>query len=131
PCRSVLQRLPWHAAGAGLGGALGLPLPRPALPLAGPAPVLAGARSRAARLRALPREPRPGRALGARRAAAPADLAGAVARADRAAAARPADADALPGAGVRRLDAVPLLRRPRAGAHREGARRPARVPRPV
>ena len=50
------------------------------------------------------------------RAAAPADQPGPLPRADGAAAARARHADALPGPGVRLVEAVPLLRRPRARA---------------
>ena len=74
----------------------------------------------------LPAEPRPGRELLPRAAAARADQPARAARADRAAAARSADADALPGAGVRGLEPVPLLRRPQARARRAGARGPQR-----
>ena len=96
------------------------------LPLPGPAVLVAEA-ARAARRRStcrrprssLHREPRPGRELGPRRAAARALTSpGALPRDDGAAAARPGHADAVPGPGVRRVGAVPLLRRSRRGARR-------------
>ena len=103
--RGLLHRLPRHAAGAALGGASTASSTRgsatpgsrqrrgtPALDL------------RAGALRHLPREPRPGRELrGAALRVHALTQPGPPARADGAAAARPRDADAVPGAGVRRL----------------------------
>ena len=100
--RGLLQRLPRHAAGVHLRGEVRLPLPGPALRLAG-----ASAAARPAldlppaALRRLPPEPRPGRQLGTRRAAAPADEPRPRPGDDGAAAAVPRHADAVPGAGVR------------------------------
>ena len=90
-------------AGARLGREVRLPLSGAVVRLAEAAPRHAGARSAAARVRHLPREPRPGRqlgrsAIGSHQLASPARLS----RADGAAPARPGDADAVPGAGVRR-----------------------------
>ncbi len=82
-----------------------LPVPGPALRLAEAAPRHARRSTcRRAAFVTLPPEPRPGRQL--RRAASAATQLtqpGPLPGADRAAAARPGDADAVPGAGVRRL----------------------------
>ena len=99
-------------AGADLGAALGLPLPGPVVPLAEAAARNARPRSRRRALRALPRQSRPGRQLAGRRAHRGAHVAGPTAGDDGADAARAGNADAVPGAGVRRAPAVSLLRRP-------------------
>src|SRR5262249_46566831 len=78
-----------------------------------------------------PREPRPGRQLDARRPPPCPGEPGELPGADRPPALGAGLADALPGAGVRRLDPVRLLRRPQTGPGPAGARRAPRVPLPV
>ena len=130
PQRGLLHRLPRHAAGVHLGGQVRLPVPGPVLRVA--------AASAAARRRSdlPPRRSSPSSqnhdqvansARGAR--AARADEPGPLPGDDRAAAARPGHADAVPGPGVRRVGAVPLLRRPRAASWPRRSRKGrARVP---
>ena len=71
PQRGLLHRLSRQPAGVRLGGQARLPLPGPALPLAGAAARHARPRSRAGAVRHLPPEPRPARQLRPRPAAAP------------------------------------------------------------
>ena len=107
------------APGVRLRPQIRLPLSRPGVPLAGQAPRHSVVRGAAAGFRDVHPEPRPGGQLRPRSARAPALQPRAVARDDGADAAGPGHADALPGAGVRLVEAVPLLRRPR-GRSREG-----------
>ena len=116
PARSLLPRLPGSAAGVGLGGAIRLSVPGAAVRLAGRAARHAGPLAAADRLRHLPREPRSGRQLGARPAAACAGEPRAPAGADGAAPAVAADPNAVPGAGVLGFRAVSLLCRSRPRA---------------
>ena len=108
-----------------------LALPGPVEPPPGEAARHAGLRHPAAGVHHLSPEPRPGRQLGPGRAAARADDARPAPRRDGPATARPGHADALPGAGVRRVEPVPLLRRPGARDRRRDASRPPEVPRAV
>src|SRR6185503_6685191 len=85
----------------------------------------------AARLRELPREPRPGGQHGARSPPPCADEPGPIPRAAGGDAARPRDTDAVPGPGVRLLRSVPLLRRPRGRPRGDREARTARFPGPV
>jgi maltooligosyltrehalose trehalohydrolase len=90
------------------------------------------ARDHGGPVRRLSREPRPGCQQRARPAAAPGHRSRALPRHDRAAAARAADADAVPGPGVRRHPALQLLRRPRRPHAAPGhSRRPRRIPQAV
>ena len=116
PARSLLPRLPRRAAGVRLGGAIRLSFSGAAVRLAGRAPRGRRALAAADRLRHLPREPRSGRQLGPRPAAACAGEPRAPAGADGAAPAVAADPNALPGAGVLGFRAVSLLRRSRPRA---------------
>ena len=125
--RSLLPRLPGRAAGVRLGGAIRLSFPGAAVRLAGRAARHAGPLAAADRLRHLPREPRPGRQLGARPAAACAGEPRAAAGADGAAPAVAADPDAVPGTGVLGFRAVSLLRRSRPRACPQDRGRPRRV----
>ncbi len=59
--RGVLHGLSRHAAGVHLGGEVGLPVPGPAVPVAGAAPRHVRPRPAASRVRHVSREPRPGR----------------------------------------------------------------------
>ena len=123
PARGLLLRLPGLAAGAHLVREVRLSLSGAVVPLAEEAPRHAGARPAAARVRHLSRESRPGRELRAfGRRLHQLSLAGAPARADRADAARSGDADAVPGAGVRLVGAVPVFRRSQGGAARSRCR---------
>ena len=132
PARGVLPRLPGHRAGADLVRALRLPLSGAVLRVAEAAPRHAGARSAAARVRhatsRITTRSRT-RAFGRRlhQLAAPARY--------RAMTAwlllGPATPMLFQGQEFCVVDAVPLLRRPQAGARRGGARRPRRVPRAV
>src|SRR4051812_35052790 len=88
----------------------------------------AGARPAPLAVRALPAESRPGRELVPRAAAARADQRTRAACAYRTAAARPADTDAVPGSGIRRIVPLPLLRRPSARADDAGPRGARQVP---
>ena len=126
PPRGVLQRLPRHAAGVRLGGEVRLPLPGPVVRLAEAAARHAALDLPPPRLRRVPREPRPGRQLGAR--------AGAVHQLTRPGRLRAMTALLLLGPATPMLfqgqefaarGALPLLRRPRAASWprsvREGA----------
>ena len=103
----------------------------PALPLAEQAPWDGIARCRARALRCVPREPRPGCELRAWAPAAPAHDPRPVPRADGADPAVARHTHALPGPGVRIVATLPVLRRSRTGARREGGHRTRRVPGPV
>ncbi len=122
-----------YAAGVRLGGQVRLSLPGPVVPWQQQrrgAPALdLGRRASSLSRRTTTRSPTPAAASGPHSSPVPARC-----RAhDGAAAARPPDADALPGPGVRRIARRSLLRRPRAGAgrarcDRAGAGVPGAVP---
>ena len=102
PQRGVLHRLPRQAAGVRLRGQVGLPLPGAALQVAEEAPRHAGARicrrpRSSTTSRTTTRSPTTATASGAISSTSPAAVQGD----DRPAAADAADADAVPGAGVR------------------------------
>src|SRR5262249_28177546 len=121
PRRGVLLRPPGQSAGAGLRGEVRLPVPGAVLWLAGEAARHPDVRGAAVELRGLPGQPRPGGQLRGRAALPRPDLAGTLPGHDRSVAAGAGHADALPGAGVRLVGAVLLLRRPQAGAGAAGA----------
>ena len=101
--RGLLPGLPRAAPGADLGAALGLPLPGPVVPVAAEAARDAGASICAAErfVIYLENHDQVANTL-RRRAARDADVAGPAARDDGALVARAGNADAVPGAGVRR-----------------------------
>ena len=116
-----------HAAGAHLGRQARLPLPGPALRLAGQAPWHARAGTSRRRPSSTSSQNHDQVANSARGPALPpADQPRPLPRHDRAAPAGPGDADAVPGAGVRRLEPIPLLRRSPAGAGASWCARAAR-----
>ena len=131
PQRGVLHRLSRRGAGVHLGRQVRLPLPGPALPVAGAAARHVHLGPAAGALRHLPRESRSGRQLGPRPAAAPPERPRPAPRPDGPDAAGAGDADAVPGPGIRRLQPVPLLRRPPGRAGPAGAPGPGRVPQAV
>ena len=125
-------RLPGHAAGVHLVREVRLSVSGPVVPLA--------EASAAARRRSICRRTRSSTYLENHdqvansafgRAAAPADVAAALPRDDGADAARPGDADAVSGPGVRLVGAVPVLRRSPRGAGEAVRTRARRVPRAV
>ncbi len=126
--RGVLHRLPRHAAGARLGGEARLPVPGAALRLAEAAARHARPAALDAVARSSPSSRTTTRSRTRRAACACTQLTspGRYRARDGAAPARAADADAVPGPGVRRVGAVPLLRRSRAGERGSGAARAAR-----
>ena len=136
PQRGLLHRLPRHAAGVHLRRQVRLPLPGPALHLAEEAP--RHARRSTCRRRAfvtfLQNHDQVANSARGQRAA-PADQPRPLPRDDRAAAARAGHADAVPGPGVRRLDArsstSPTTTPSCAQLVRQGPRRvPRAVPQP-
>jgi hypothetical protein len=131
PARGVLHRLRGLAAGVHLGRQVGLPVPGSAVPVAGAAARHGRPRPLAGAVRQLLREPRPGGEHRPRAAAVAGHHPGSVPRALGARAAVAGDADAVPGTGVRLLEALPLFRRPQSrtvGARHDG---PRGVPRAV
>src|SRR5262249_28947053 len=104
-----------------LHGQTRIPLSGAALLVAEASPRDAVVQRAAGKSRLLPAEPRSGGELAKRRAHA-------LRAADRAAVARAEHADAVSGRGVRRVHAVPLLRRPQAGASRGRVQRTPRIP---
>ena len=131
PQRGLLHRLSRHAAGVHLGGQVGLPLPGPALHLAEEAARHAGARPAAGAVRHLPREPRPGRQLGPRPAAAPADQPRPLPGDDGAAAAGPGTPMLFQGQEFAASSPFLYFADHNAGAGPAGAQGPGRVPRAV
>ena len=91
----------------------------------------AGARPAGRMLRRLSAEPRPDRQFRHWAALSRTDQPGPLARDDRVAAVDAGHSDAVPRAGIRRLDPVPLFRRSPGPSWSRGARGPPRVPRAV
>ena len=131
PERGVLHRLPRHAAGVHLVASSTATCTR----ASGTPGRRSGAAGRGStcrrRLRHVHPEPRPDRQQRPRAAGAPAHQPRPLPGDDGADAPRPRHADAVPGPGVRRVRAVLLLRRPRAGPGEARPGRAGRVPGPV
>src|SRR5439155_13008386 len=103
-------------AGVGVGGEVRLLVSRSVLSLAARPARHAVVGSGAGEFRQLSAESRSGGQLRARGARASAHESRPLARDDGVAPADAVDADALSGAGIRRVGAVPVFRRPRSGA---------------
>ena len=123
--RGLLQRPRRDAPGADLGRQARVSLPGSAIRLAGEAAGHARVGPRADVLHQLHPEPRPGRQFAGGAPLPPADQPRPIPRHDRSAPAGPGDSDAVPGSGVRRLEPLPLLRRPPARAGQADAGRAA------
>src|SRR4030095_12362881 len=129
--RGILHRLHGLAPGVRVSGEIRLSLPGAALQVAATTTRNPCPGPPAQDLRRVPRESRSGGEFGARRATAPAHESWLPSGPHRVLAARPEHSDALPGAGVWFVRAVPLLRRPSRPVGSDGARRPGGVPRAV